>query len=137
MFQLKTHAKNPFEVQGVGTQVARRIDGDLDPFFPDRESEGRFAVQRLLVDEAEGETKATQLEEVIQAHGETPTESEHPFEDVMEVFESPVFGPIPVEQYDRPDALDNLATTFADAEVVLNTELEELVKITGVGRGFQ
>ena len=30
VYQLKTYAKNPFEVQGVGTRVARRIDEDLD-----------------------------------------------------------------------------------------------------------
>ena len=37
VFQLKTYAKNPFEVQGVGARVARRIDEDIDPLFPGKD----------------------------------------------------------------------------------------------------
>jgi flagellar capping protein FliD len=29
-FQLKTYAKNPFQVEGVGAQVARSIDDELE-----------------------------------------------------------------------------------------------------------
>lgn len=30
VFQLKTYARNPYDVQGIGSRVARRIDDELD-----------------------------------------------------------------------------------------------------------
>jgi hypothetical protein len=137
VFQLKTYAKNPFEVQGVGTRVARKVDEDLDPLFPERDADGRFAVQQGAEDEAEAETKAERLEEVMKAHADAPTEPGDLFDDVMDVLESPAFGPMDYDQYDRPEALDELTSTFDDAEEVLDAELDELVEDTGVGRGFQ
>ena len=47
VFHLKTYAKNPFEVHGVGTQVARRLDDELGTFFPESSDTSRFAVQSL------------------------------------------------------------------------------------------
>jgi hypothetical protein len=55
----------------------------------------------------------------------------------MEAVDSPAFGPMDYEFDDRPDALDDLAATFEDAEDVLEAEFEELVEDDGVGRGFQ
>jgi hypothetical protein len=52
VFQLKTYAKNPYEVQGVGSKVARRIDDELDPLFPSKDdSPGHFGVQQPVEDE--------------------------------------------------------------------------------------
>lgn len=137
VFQLKTFAKNPFEVKGVGTRVARRVDEDLDPLFPGEDARARFGVQQPPEDEDDAERKANHLQEVLQAHAETPTSPDDLFEDVMEVLDSPAFGPMEYEQTDRPESLDELATTFADAEEVLDAELDELVDEDGVGRGFQ
>ncbi len=36
--QLKTYAKNPMSVQGVGSQIARKIDDDIEPLFPNEGS---------------------------------------------------------------------------------------------------
>ncbi len=137
VFQLKTYAKNPFEVKGVGTQIARRVDEDLDPLFPGEDAGGRFAVQQPPEDEDDAERKADRLEEVLKAHAEAPTAPDDLFDDVMDVLDSPAFGPMEYEQTDRPEALDELATTFEDAEEVLDAELDDLVGDDGVGRGFQ
>jgi hypothetical protein len=135
VFQLKTYAKNPFEVKGVGSRVARRIDDDLDSLFP-RESDGRFAVQQPITDEDEAEEKASRLEEVIRTHADAPTTPDALFEDVMETLDSPAFGPIDYDQYDRPESLDELSTTFEEAEELLDAELDDLVDEDEVGRGF-
>lgn len=137
VFQLKTYAKNPFEVHGVGTQVARKVDGDLAPLFPERDAHGRFAVSQGPADEEDAESKAKQLAEVVKAHADAPTEPGDLFDDVMDVLESPAFGPMEFDQYDRPTPLDDLTATFEDAEAVLETEFEDLVDEDGVGRGFQ
>lgn len=136
VYQLKTYAKNPFEVRGVGSRVARRIDDDLDPLFPE-DTDGRFAVQQPPENEAEAEQKANKLEEVIKTHAEAPTTPEALFDDVMETLESPAFGPIDYDQYDRPDGLDELSDTFEEAEELLETEFEDIVADDDVGRGFQ
>lgn len=136
VFMLKTYAKNPFDVRGVGTQVARRVDGDLADLFPERDAGGRFAVQQPPEDEDDAETKARRLEEVIKAHSDAPTEPGDLFDDVMDVLDSPAFGPMEYDQYDRPDPLEDLETTFADARDVLDAELDELVEGDGVDRGF-
>lgn len=44
VYQIKTYARNPFSVEGVGTRVARRLDGEIGSFLP-TEGEGRFAVR--------------------------------------------------------------------------------------------
>ena len=136
VFQLKTYARNPFEVEGVGTEVARRIDDDLDPLFPEGGETGMFGVQQPPEDENEAEQTASQLEEVVQAHADAPTTPDALFEDVMDVLDSPAYGPMEFDQHDRPEALDDLASTFEEAEEVLEAEFEDIVD-EDVDRGFQ
>jgi hypothetical protein len=134
VYQLKTYAKNPFDVQGVGTRVARRIDEDLDDLFPGEQS-GRFGVQQPI-EADDAEDKATELEEVLKAHADAPTTPDALFDDVMETLDSPAFGPADVEFDDRPDELDGLSNTFEEAEQLLDAELDDLVEDT-VSRGFE
>lgn len=136
VYQLKTYARNPFEVQGVGTEVARKLDDQIGSYLPESDS-GRFAVRQPPADESEAESMATAVEEVIKAHADAPTKPTDLFDDVMEAMDSPAFGPIEYDQYDRPEDLDELTTTFEDAEEVLETEFEDLLKDSDVGRGFQ
>jgi len=137
LFQLKTYAKNPFEVKGVGARVARKVDEDLAEFFPGEDADARFAVQQPPEDEDDAETKANRLEAVLAAHSEAPTEPGDLFDDVMDVLDSPAFGPMEFDGYGRPDELDELGATFEDAEAALETEFEDVVSDDGVGRGFQ
>jgi hypothetical protein len=137
LYQLKTYARNPFQVRGVGTRVARRVDEDLAPLFPEPDADGRFAVQRPPEDEDDAERKADHLEEVLKTHAEAPTSPGDLFDDVMDVLDSPAFGPMEYEMSDRPEPMDELAATFEDAEDVLDAELDELVDDDDVGRGFQ
>jgi hypothetical protein len=137
VLQLKTYAKNPFEVRGVGARVARTVDGDVRDALPDREDPaGRFAVQSPPEDEAHAETIGRRLTEVLRAHSEAPTDPDHLFEDVMEAVEAPAYGPMAYDAHDRPEALDDLTDTFADAEQALDAEFEDLVGEDDVGRGF-
>lgn len=135
VFQLKTYAKNPFEVQGVGSRVARRVDDELDPLFPD-ETGGRFGVRSPFENEDDAKRKARALEEVLQTHADAPTTTDALFDDVMETLESPAFGPIDYEFDGRPESLDNLSGTFEEAERLLEAEFEDLVDAEGVDRGF-
>jgi hypothetical protein len=137
-YHLKTYAKNPFEVRGVGTRIARNLDEEIGGFLPkDRRENGRFAINSPPEDEDDAEAKATELEEVVRAHADAPTTPGDLFDDVMEAMDSPAFGPMEYDQYDRPEALDDLATTFADAEEVLETEFEDVVTEDETDRGFQ
>jgi len=137
VFHLKTYAKNPYEVRGVGTQVARKVDDGLTDFLPtDDDAGGRFAVQQPVDDEAAEET-ASELEQVVQAHADAPTTPDAFFEDVMEALDSPAFGPMEYDPYDRPEPVEGLAEEFADAEELLDAELDDLVDEDEVGRGFQ
>ncbi len=135
VFQLKTYAKNPYEVKGVGAEVARRIDDDLDPLFPD-DSAGRFGVQRPVEDESEAEDTARRLEEVIRTHADAPTTGGALFEDVMEAMDSPAFGPMEYDMTGRPEGLDGLSERFEEAEELLSAELDDLVETDEVDRGF-
>ena len=45
VYQIKTYAKNPFQVRGVGSQVARRLDDEIGSYLPRESAGGRFAVQ--------------------------------------------------------------------------------------------
>ena len=135
VYQLKTYARNPFEVQGVGAEVARRIDDDLDPLFPE-EGSGMFGVQQPMEDEDEAEDAVSDLEEVVRAHADAPTTPDALFEDVMDVLDSPAYGPMEFDQHGRPDAMDDLADTFEEAEELLEAEFEDVVD-EGVDRGFQ
>ncbi|TQQ83051.1 hypothetical protein EGH24_06360 [Halonotius terrestris] len=139
VYQLKTYAKNPAELRGVGTQVARKVDEDLDPLFPDREDKdaGRFAMQQPPDDESEAESMARELEQTVKVHAEAPTTAEDFFTDMMDAIDSPAFGPMEYELSERPDRLDSLSDTFEEAEELLDSELEELIDADDVGRGFE
>ena len=137
VYQLKTFAKNPFEVRGVGAHVARRVDEDLDPLFPGQDGGARFAVNDGPADEDEAETMASRVEEVVKTHADAPTTADALFEDVMDAMEAPAYGPMEYDQYGRPEALDDLAGTFEEAEELLDTELDDLVEDANVGRGFE
>ena len=138
VFHLKTYAKNPYELQGVGTRIARRVDEDIDPLLPHRaDDDGRFAVQRPPEDESEAKSMATRIEETLKVHAEAPTTSEDFFTDMMAAVDSPAFGPMEYELSDRPDRLDDLAETFEDADELLSNELDDLIDEAGVDRGFE
>jgi hypothetical protein len=137
VYLVKTYARNPYEVEGVGTRVARTVDDGLDAMFPDRSAEGRFAVRSPPEDEDRAESVARNVRETLRAHADAPTEPEHLFEDLMEAVESPAFGPMEYELADRPEPLADLAEEFADAEDLLSAELDDLVERDGVDRGFQ
>ncbi len=136
VFQLKTFAKNPYEVQGVGSRVARRLDDELDPLFPERESGGRFGVNQGIEDEDEAKERAKRLEAVLETHADAPTTGDALFEDVMDALDSPAFGPMEYDMYDRPEELEALSETFEGAEELLSTELDDLIEADDVGRGF-
>ena len=135
VFQLKTFAKNPYEVRGVGSQVARRIDDELDPLFPEADNAGRFGVNQGIEDTDEAKERAKQLEAVIETHADAPTTGDALFKDVMDALDSPAFGPMEYDMYDRPEELEDLSETFEDAEELLSSELDDLID-EGVGRGF-
>lgn len=135
VFQLKTYAKDPFEVKGVGSQVARQLDDELDSLFPE-DASGRFGVQAPAEDKSQAEERARRLEEVIRAHADAPTTPDAMFDDVMDALESPAFGPIEYDLYDRQAPLEELSTTFEEAEDLLSKELDELIEDDEVGRGF-
>ncbi len=137
VFHLKTYAKNPFEVQGVGARVARKIDDELDPLFPGDEGDSRFGVNNGVTDEDEARARAKQLETVLETHADAPTTGSALFEDVMDALDSPAHGPLDYDMYDRPDRLDSLASTFDEAETLLNTELDDLIDEHDINRGFQ
>ena len=136
VFQLKTYAKNPFQVEGVGAQVARRIDDDIDPLFPGTEgTPGLFGVQEPVADEDEAESVAKDVGSVVEAHADAPTTPQDLFDDVMDAMDSPAYGPMDFDQYDRPDTLDDLTETFEEAEDLLDAEFEDVVG-EDVERGF-
>jgi hypothetical protein len=135
VFQLKTYARNPFEVQGVGTEVARRIDDDLDPLFPEGDDSGMFGVQTPPEDDEDPEDRERKLEAVVRTHADAPTTPDALFEDVMDVLDSPAYGPMEFDSTDRPDHLEDLASTFEEAERLLDAELDDLID-EDVRRGF-
>ena len=138
VYQLKTYAKNPYEVKGVGSRVARKIDDELDDLLPGGDdAEGRFAVNRSPEDEDEAEEMAKRLQETVRVHAEAPTTPEDFFEDLMDAVDSPAFGPMEFDLRDRPDRLDDLGETFEEAEELLDSELDDLIDDDEVGCAFQ
>ncbi len=136
VFQLKTYAKNPFEVQGVGAQVARRIDDELDPLFPrEVDAPGHFGVQQPPADEQEAERNVKDLQTVVETHAEAPTSPDALFEDIMDALDSPAYGPMEFERRDRPERMDDLTETFEEAEQLLDAEFEDVIE-EDVERGF-
>jgi AcrR family transcriptional regulator len=136
VYHLKTYAKNPYDVRGVGAKVARKIDDGIDPHLPDEELRRRFAVQSPPADEDEAASKARRLEETVKVHAEAPTTPDDLFRDVMDAIDSPAYGPMEYELSERPDDLDALSETFDEAEELLTAELDDLVERDEVGRGF-
>ena len=135
-FQLKTYAKNPYEVDGVGTRVARRVDEDIEALFPGEGSgSGLFGVQEPVEDEDTAKERAKQIETVIETHADAPTTPEALFEDVMDALESPAYGPMEFDHHDRPDPMDDLTDTFEEAQQLLEKEFEDVID-ESVERGF-
>ncbi|MFB6281901.1 MAG: hypothetical protein ABEH40_07780 [Haloferacaceae archaeon] len=137
LYHLKTYARNPFEVNGVGTRVARKVDGDLDPVLPDEDAQGRFAVRAPPDDEDDAERVGRRLAETLRVHAEAPTGPEDLFRDLMDALDSPAFGPMRFDPASRPDPVDELSGTFAEADRILDAELDDLVEDDGIDRGFQ
>lgn len=135
VFQLKTYAKNPYDVQGVGSKVARSIDDELEPLFPEQGT-GGFGVQQPAEDEDDAEEKAKELGTVLETHADAPTTPDALFEDVMDALDSPAYGPMEFDHYDRPEEMDGLTDTFDEAEELLEAEFEDVVD-EDVGRGFR
>jgi len=135
-YQLKTYARNPFQVEGVGTRVARRIDDELAPLFPEEETGGRFGVQQPAEDEETAKERVQELETVVGTHADAPTSPGALFEDIMETLDSPAYGPMEFDHHDRPDPLSGLTETFEEAESVLEAEFEDVID-ESVRRGFQ
>lgn len=135
MYQLKTYAKNPYKVRGVGTQVARKLDDEIGEYLPD-DSTSRFAVQQAPSDESDAKSKAKRLEETVKAHASAPTSPDDLFTDMMDAIDSPAYGPMEFELSGRPDGLGSLASTFEEAEDILETEFEDLVEQDDINRGF-
>jgi hypothetical protein len=136
-FQLKTYAKNPFEVDGVGARIARRVDEDIEPLFPEEDdSQGLFGVQEPIEDEETAKERVQNLETVVETHSDAPTSPRALFEDIMDAVESPAYGPMEFDNYDRPDSMTELTDTFEEAEQLLEAEFEDVVD-EDVRRGFQ
>ncbi|MCU4750834.1 hypothetical protein OB919_02365 [Halobacteria archaeon AArc-curdl1] len=136
VFVLKTYAKNPYDLRGVGGHVARKVDDDIGSYLPEENTPSRFAVRSPPEDEDHAQSLAKRLETVVQTHADAPTRPQDFFDDVMDAVESPAFGPMAYDQYDRPDELDGLSDTFEEAEELLEAELEELIDADEVDRGF-
>ncbi|WP_458188496.1 hypothetical protein [Haladaptatus sp. NG-WS-4] len=141
LYHLKTYAKNPYEVRGVGTQLARKLDDEIGSYLPEEKFRGgRFAVrhpEQAPPDKKEAKARAKRLEETIKAHADAPTSPADLFDDVMEAVESPAFGPMDFDNYDRPKSVDDLSDTFEEAEKLLSSELDDLIDEDEVGQGFQ
>jgi hypothetical protein len=134
-FQLKTYARNPFEVQGLGAQIGS-VDDELAALFPsDDDSSGLFGVQQPTETPEMAERRVDRLETVLETHAEAPTTPRAMLEDVMDAVESPAYGPMEFDQYDRPEPVEQLSDTFEEAEQLLTAEFEELVE-EDVTRGF-
>lgn len=135
-YQLKTYARNPFDVDGVGARIARSLDDELEPLFPgDGDGGGLFGVQQSFEDEGDAEERIRNLETVVETHADAPTTPEAFFEDVMEALDSPAYGPMEYDMTDRPDGMDDLTDTFEEAEELLDKEFEDVID-EDVDRGF-
>lgn len=134
VYQLKTYAKNPMTVEGVGTKVARRIDDDIEPLFP-TEGTGVFGVQQGIEDEDEAKEKAQNLEAVVETHADAPTTPRALVEDMLSALDSPAYGPMEFDRTDRPERMDELTETFDEAEELLDAEFEDVID-ENVERGF-
>jgi hypothetical protein len=135
-YQIKTYAKNPFQVEGVGARVARSIGSDIAPLFPDKKHNGIFGVQALPQDGERAKEQATELEAVLEAHADAPTTPQALIEDMLEALDSPAYGPMEFDRHGRPAPMSELTNTFEEAESLLTREFEDIVDET-VSRGIQ
>ena len=136
LYHLKTYAKNPFEVQGVGVQLVHKIDEGISDQFP-REVDGRFAIHKPISEGVEVKKVTQRVEETLRAHVDAPTTSLDLFEDVMVAVGSPAYGPLDYRGMgSRPESLDILAEEFHDVNRKLERKLEEMIKDDEIGRGF-
>ena len=136
LYHLKTYAKNPFEVQGVGAQLAHKIDDGIGDQFP-RGVDGRFAIHRPVVEEMEVKRVTQRVEETLKAHVDAPTNSLDLFEDMMGAIGSPAYGPLDYRGMGkRPESLDILAKEFHDVNKSLEKKLDAMLKDDEIERGF-
>lgn len=136
VFMLKTYAKNPREVRGVGARVARKVDGDIEPLLPGDDATGRFAVRRRPEDEDHAKAMARRVSATVESHREVPESAEAFFHDLMDAVDAPAYGPMDYEFDTRPEALDDADATFEEAAELLDAELDDLIDEDEVGRGF-
>lgn len=134
-YQVKTYAKNPFEVQGVGAKIARQVDEEIDPLFPDQDSDGLFGIQQPPDGEDSARRQLEDLETVVETHADAPTTPRAMLEDVLDALDSPAYGPMTFDDTGRPDRLEDLTATFESAESVLDAEFEDIIE-EDVRRGF-
>jgi len=92
-------------------------------------------VQQPAEDEETAQEQAQRLETVVETHADAPTTPRAMLEDVMDAVDSPAYGPMAFDQYDRPDGMEQLSETFEEAEQLLTAEFEEVVD-DEVERGF-
>lgn len=135
VYVLKTYSKNPYELRGVGGQVARSLDDEIGSYLPETGT-GHFAVHPAPNDESEAEERAQRVQEVVRTHAAAPTSPDDLVEDLMTAIDSPAFGPLEYDNRSRPDALDGLTDSFDEAERILNAELEDLIDVDEIDRGF-
>jgi hypothetical protein len=136
-YQIKTYAKNPYQVEGVGAQIARRIDDELDPLFPNKDTRNaHFGVQQGVEDEETAKEQVQRLGSVIETHADAPTTPDALFEDIMDAMDSPAYGPMEFDHHDRPEGMEALTDTFEEAEELLEAEFDDIVD-ESVDRGFQ
>lgn len=131
VYQLKTFAKNPLEVRGVGTRVASSVDADLAEHFPESTHPARFAVNRPPSNPDEAAHRSRSVAATVRAHRTAPTGPHDLFEDLMDALDSPAHGPLDLAS----GGLEALRGTFEEPDGVLDAELEELIDRSGVGRG--
>jgi len=135
-FQLKTYAKNPYQVDGVGARIARTVDDEIEPLFPAKEdSSGIFGVQQAVDDEEQAKERINRIQSVVQTHADAPTTPRALFEDVMDAMESPAYGPMEFDHHGQPEPMEALAETFDEAEALLDAEFEDIID-EDVERGF-
>ena len=67
-----------------------------------------------------------------QCLADAPTSGADLFDDVMEVVESPAFGPMDFDGYDRPESVSDLAETFEESEELRERIIESVEE--GIGK---
>ena len=106
----------------------------VESLFPERGT-GGFGVQQPPEDDDDAEEKVKNLATVLETHADAPTTPDALFEDVMDAVDSPAYGPMDFDHYDRPDRLDELRDTFEEAEKLLEAEFDDVVD-DSVDRGI-